>query len=99
MAQAPRWRSARGNGVNHHERIARDRVLAIDYSPSVQHGPAIERASTIRWRPEPIPGVLFSQIVIVDGKVRLVETSERPNYHARHMREITVPFVECLATA
>ncbi len=79
--------------------IERDRPLLIDYAPPVQHGPVIECAPTIRWQPAPIPGVVFSQIVIVDGKVRLVETSERPNYNTRHVREITAPFVPCLALA
>jgi hypothetical protein len=100
MAQATSRRSTRGGRVSWRDiQIERDRTLLIDYTPRMQHGPVIERASTIRWQPAPIPGVVFSQIVIVGGKVRLVETSERPNYDARHMREITAPFVGCLATA
>ena len=78
--------------------IERDHVYAIEYDREPQSGPVHEATPLVR-RPAPIHGVTFSQIVIVDGKVRLVETSERPNYDTRHVRKITVPFVECLATA
>ncbi len=90
MAAQVGGRSTGGDALSwREERIERDGILAIEYQPSITHG-VVHEALPVTRRPEP-PGVVFSQIVIVGGKVRLVEASECPNYHARNARAITAP--------
>jgi len=102
MATSAGWRSTGGDAVSYYDaRLQRDYALAIEYDRAPQHGPVREGASILVGTApaEPKLGVVFSRMVIVGGKVRLIETGERPNYHARNVREITTPVVPCLARA